>query len=168
MRIILTFAGLAALAACAPTSQDPAGLPLARAELAPGAAVAAAGEARIPVTVVAARDGSVATPVSASCVAEGSSFTASFSAPAELAVPSFGSASQPVRIVCEAGGLRGVRVAQPMLRSQNGIGGWPAVGVGVGTGGGSYVSVGGFWNGGWGGGPDTVSVRYPAVEIVLE
>ena len=151
--------------ACAPTTPpETAALPLVRAELAPGAATGAAGEARIPVRAVS-RSGA---QVAAACVAEGSGFRAAFTAPAEVAVPSFGSASGPVTVRCSADGASGARMAQPVARRTNGLAGWPAVGIGIGSGGGSYVSVGGFWDGGWGSGPQAYGVSYPAVEVVLE
>jgi hypothetical protein len=157
-------AALLGLAACAPTTPDTPALPLVRADVAPEAAATAAGEARIPVRAISRSGSSVA----AECTAEGAGFNASFTAPAEVAVPSFGAASAPVTIRCAADGARGARLAQPIARRENGIGGWPAVGVGVSSGGGSYVSLGGFWNGGWGGGPQTYGVSYPAVDVPLE
>ncbi len=156
-----------ALAGCAEQGRAPdagaPGLPLARATPAAGADSAATGEARLTVRpTVAGRD------APADCTASGPGFSAAFAAPAVLAVPTYGSASGQVRIDCASGGLRGARIAEPQARPANGIAGWPAVGVGVSSGGDSYVSVGGFWNGGWGTGPETWSVRYPDVEVPLE
>ncbi len=157
-------AALLGLAACAPVAPETAPAPLVRAEVAPEAAAGAAGEARIPVRAISRSGASVA----AACTAEGAGFSAAFTAPAELAVPSFGPASGPVTVRCAAGDERGARLAQPIARRANGIAGWPAVGVGIGSGGGSYVSVGGFWNGGWGTGPQTYAVSYPAIDVALE
>lgn len=157
-------ATLLGLVACAPAAPEAPPAPLVRAEIAPDAALSAAGEARIPVRAVS-RSGA---PVAADCVAEGAGFRAAFAAPADVAVPSFGSASGPVTVRCAADGLSGARVAQPVVRRTNGVAGWPAVGVGVSSGGGSYVSVGGFWGGGWGSGPQAFAVSYPAVEVALE
>ena len=106
--------------------------------------------------------------VAADCEAVGAGFRAAFTAPAEVAVPSFGAASGPVTVRCAADGGSGARVAQPIARRSNGLAGWPAVGIGVSSGGGSYVSVGGFWGGGWGSGSQTYAVSYPAVEVVLD
>jgi hypothetical protein len=153
--------------ACAPTEPAAPPAPLVRAELAPDVATAAAGEARIAVRAVTAASGRTAS-VAADCTAEGSGFRAAFTAPAEVAVPTFGQASPPVTVRCASGGLRGAALAQPATRRANGLAGWPAVGVGVSSGGGSYVSVGGFWGGGWGTGPQTYAVQYPAVEVVLQ
>lgn len=152
-----------ALGACA-QPQPGADLPLARAAIEPDAPAAPTGEARIPVTAVTDAGASVA----AACVATGEGFRAEFTAPASVAVPSFGRESSAVRVDCASAGLRGSRVAMPTARPINGLGGWPAVGVGVSSGGGSYVSLGGFWNAGWGNtGPETYEVRYPAVEVAL-
>jgi hypothetical protein len=161
-------AGALGLAACTPTPpQSSAPAPLVRADLASGAAVGAGGEARIGVRAVT-RSGADLTPTVADCVAEGQGFSAAFAAPAELAVPTFGAASAPVTVRCATGGLSGAVLTQPVAQRQNGLAGWPAVGVGLSTGGGSYVSVGGFWNGGWGSGPQAYAVRYSDVEVVLD
>ncbi len=156
-----------ALAACAQPAAQSADLPLARAALSPDVAASASGEARIPVRAVTAASAGTE-GVAADCVAEGSGFRAAFTAPAEVAVPTFGPASAAVTVRCASGDLRGARLAQPIARRANGLAGWPAVGVGVSSGGGSYVSVGGFWGGGWGAGPQTYAVLYPDVEVVLD
>ena len=156
-----------ALAACAQPAAETADLPLARAAVAPEVATSASGEARIPVRAVTlASAGTQA--IAADCVAEGRGFRAAFTAPAEVAVPTFGPASLPVTLRCVAGDLSGALLAQPETRRANGLAGWPAIGVGVSSGGGSSVSVGGFWKGGWGTGPQTYAVRYPVVEVVLD
>lgn len=153
-----------ALGACAQTQTAGGGAaPLARAQMTPELTQAATGEARIPVRATLARGGNA----SANCRAEGAGFRADFTAPAELLVPTFGPASGQVRVECAAGGRRGVRVAEPTTRRTNGIAGFPAVSVGVSSGGGSYVSLGGFWSGGFGTGPGTYEVRYPAVDVPL-
>lgn len=159
---------VAAFAASACATAAPSGppAPLVRAEVSPDVAAAAAGEARVTVrTVTAASAGAEAI---ADCVAVGEGFRADFTSPAEVAVPAFGSASTPVTVRCAAGDLRGAAVTEPSARRTNGLAGWPAIGVGFGSGGGSYVSVGGFWEGGWGTGPQSVAVRYPDVEVVLQ
>jgi hypothetical protein len=151
-------------AACAGTGAGPGAspAPLVRATLAPEAAAGAAGETRFAVT--ATRDG-VATP--ADCAVEGRGFRAEFRAPAEVAVPSFGAASAPVRVACAAGGRAGAVLAQPATRRIGGGGVFPAVGVGVSSGGDFGVSLGGFV-GGWGPpGPGAVAARYPDVAVAL-
>lgn len=162
-----SFAVLAGLVACAPAATTPPA-PLVRASVAPEVAANAAGEARIPVSAVARSATGALDPVAASCTAEGQGFDAAFTAPAELAIPAFGPTSGEVTIRCADGARTGLAVARPETRRDNGLAGWPAVGVGVSSGGGSYVSVGGFWNGGWGTGPQTVSVRYPAVTVAID
>lgn len=154
-----------ALGACTQTQQTGSGgaLPLARAQMTPELTRAATGEARIPVRATLAGGGDA----SANCRAQGAGFEADFTAPAELLVPTFGPASGQVGVECAAGGRRGVRVAEPTTRRTNGIAGFPAVSVGVSSGGGSYVSLGGFWSGGFGTGPGTYEVRYPAVDVPL-
>jgi hypothetical protein len=130
----------------------------------PALTQAATGETGVAVRAVSAQGVSVP----ADCRLRGQGFEAAFAAPAEVRVPTFGPASAGVRVECAAGGLRGARVAQPTTRRANGIAGWPAVSVGVGSEGGGFVSLGGFWNGGWGTGPGTYAVRYPAVDVPLE
>jgi hypothetical protein len=153
-----------ALGACAegpPQAQPP---PLVRAELAPGAAGAASGEARL--TVRATRGG---LPIAARCEAVGEGFAARFDAPADVAVPSFGAESRPVQVACEADGRRGARLAQPAIRPAGPGGGFaPVIGVGVSTGGDAGVSLGGWWGGGGWGGPRPYAVRYPDVEVALD
>jgi hypothetical protein len=140
-RTILPAALALTLAACAGTGAGPGAspAPLVRATLAPEAAAGAAGETRFAVT--ATRDG-VATP--ADCAVEGRGFRAEFRAPAEVAV-----------------------LAQPATRRIGGGGVFPAVGVGVSSGGDFGVSLGGFV-GGWGPpGPGAVAARYPDVAVAL-
>lgn len=94
--------------------------------------------------------------------------TARFTAPATVAVPDLGSATPAVRVSCASGGLSGSAEAQPAMRvADSGMSGWPAIGVSVGTGrGATGVSLGGFWNGGWGG--DTwTKVVYPDLLVTL-
>jgi hypothetical protein len=153
----------ASLAACAPTPPPAPTLPLARAQLAPGAAVGARGEARFAVKATRGGQG-----VAAQCRAEGQGFTAAFAAPAELAVPVFGPASAPIRVTCAAGGRSASVTAQPALRESGGIGGYPAVGIGVSSGGNVGVSLGGWW-GNWGSDTNaTYTVRYPDLAISLD
>lgn len=146
-------------AACAPVATGP-GLALATAETEPAAMVGVTGEARFD--VAATRDG---VGVPAACTAEGRGFRAAFTAPATVAVPSFGPASGEVRVVCAHDGARGGRVLAPTLQSAGGYGAVvPAIGVGIGTGSGAGVSLGGYW-GTWG--TQRRDVRYPDVGIAL-
>lgn len=156
---------LAALAvvACAPTPPPAPDLPLARAQLAPGAAVGARGETRFIVRATRGGQG-----VAARCRAEGQGFAAAFISPVELAVPAFGQASAPIRVTCAADGRSASVTAEPTLRQTGGIGGYPAVGIGVSSGGDVGVSLGGWW-GTWGSGAGTAyRVRYPDLAISLD
>lgn len=160
---VLALAALAAAAGCTPKPPPAPALPLARAQLAPGAAVGARGETRFAVRATRGGQG-----VAAQCRAEGQGFTAAFAAPAELAVPAFGQASAPVRVTCAAGGRSATVTAQPSLRESGGIAGYPAVGIGVSSGGDVGVSLGGWW-GNWGSDANaTYTVRYPDVSISLD
>ena len=95
--------------------------------------------------------------------------TASFTAPATVSVPDLGPQTPVLRISCSDGARRGVADVQAALRSTNGgLAGWPAIGVSVGTGGYSGVSVGGFWGGGWGtSGPNVQQAVYPDAQVMM-
>ncbi|MBP7241875.1 hypothetical protein [Amaricoccus sp.] len=169
MRPIIIIAAALGAAACAPVEPAGPALPLVPAAVEPGAAVGVTGEARFDVT--ATRGGA---SVPAACTAEGAGFRADFTAPATLAVPSYGAASQPVRIACTADGRQGARVVVPAFRAYGGIGGvYPAIGIGIGTGGGdgwsgsgAGVSIGGIWSPGTNG--PVAAVRYPDIAIPIE
>lgn len=153
-----------ALAACAPAPPQAPPLPLVRASLGPGQAVAAQGETRFAVRAL--RDGR---SVPAACQAEGQGFGAAFTAPAELAVPAFGAASAPIRVVCKADGRSGTRTAHPGLRQTGGAAGvYPTVGIGVSTGGDVGVSLGGWWGGLGSQRTQFYAVRYPDLAIDLD
>ena len=74
------------------------------------------------------------------CVAEAPWFRAEFASPARVLVPDFGTQAPPVTVTCRSGTASGSAVAQPQAAWSGGLGGWPAVGVSVGTGG--YSGVG--------------------------
>lgn len=163
MRSAVLLAALA-LTACAPAQPQVPPLPLVRASLAPGQAIAAQGETRFAVRAL--REG---LPVPAACQAQGQGFAAEFAAPAELAVPAFGAASAPIRVVCRAEGRSGTRTAHPGLRQTGGAAGvYPTVGIGVSTGGDVGVSLGGWWGGSGSQGTQFYAVRYPDLAIDLD
>lgn len=162
--LLAALAPAVALAACAPSQPQVPPLPLVRADLAPGQAVAAQGETRFAVRAL--RDGQ---SVPAACQAEGQGFGAGFTAPAQLAVPAFGAASAPIRIVCKAEGRSGTRTAHPGLRQTGGAAGvYPTVGIGVSTGGDVGVSLGGWWGGLESQRTQVYAVRYPDLAIDLD
>lgn len=162
--LLAALAPAVALAACAPSQPQAPPLPLVRADLAPGQAVAAQGETRFAVRAL--RDGQ---SVPAACQAEGQGFGAGFTAPAQLAVPAFGAASAPIRIVCKAEGRSGTRTAHPGLRQTGGAAGvYPTVGIGVSTGGDVGVSLGGWWGGFGAQRTQVYAVRYPDLAIDLD
>jgi hypothetical protein len=104
----------------------------------------------------------------AACVAESPYFTASFTTPARLLIPDYGSAAPVVTVNCRAGNAAGSLSAQPGQAWSGGLGGWPAIGVSVGTGSGGGAGVGCGWYGGGvgvssGGGPG----RYPGLRVPL-
>jgi hypothetical protein len=156
------------LAGCVPPTPAPPGAAMTRAEPRPGVTPPlASGEAQLVVRAVPA-----GVPreelVGASCRAESPYFTASFTAPAVVLLPDYGSAQPPVTVTCRSGTTSGTAVAQPEAVWQRGMGGWPAVGVSVGTGDVSGVGVGLGW---YGGGVGTQSgrpvVRYPELRVPL-
>jgi hypothetical protein len=104
----------------------------------------------------------------AQCVAESPWFRSEFASPARVLVPDYGTQSPPVTVTCRSGTATGSAVAQPQAAWSGGLGGWPAVGVSVGTGDSSGVGVGFGW---WGGGVGTYGgapvVRYPELRVVV-
>lgn len=89
----------------------------------------------------------------ATCALESAYFTGSFRTPARLVVPDLGPQSPVLSFACAAGPLRGTEAVRASLRGTSGLGGWPAVGISVGTGYRSDVgiSVGTLWGGhAWG------------------
>lgn len=113
-------------------------------------------------------EGGVARDVAARCELTGPYSAARFTSPAVVSLPDLGSATPPVTVRCELDGRAGTAVSQPSVAvSQTGMSGWPAIGISVGTGGGGTgVSLGGFWNGGAGDGRWT-RVVYPELLIAL-
>jgi hypothetical protein len=106
----------------------------------------------------------------ATCTATSPYFSASFTPPARLLLPDYGAASPSVTVSCRAGSATGSALVAPEAVWSGGVGGWPAVGISVGTGNRSGVGVGLGWWGGAGAGASTgVPVtRYPAVRIPLQ
>ena len=79
------------------------------------------------------------------CVADSPYFRAEFASPARILLPDFGAAAPAVTVTCRSGTASGTAVAAPQAAWQGGLGGWPAVGVSVGTGDDSGVGVGFGW-----------------------
>lgn len=161
---------LTGLAACAAggTGSD-ASLPAVRPGPVKGATLPPAqGEAEIVVRAVQA-----SAPgqdiAGASCTATSPYFAATFAPPARLLVPDLGAAAPTVTVTCEAGSARGSALVAPQAAWSGGAGGWPAVGISVGTGNRSGVGVGlGWWGGGVGATAGVPVTRYPAVRIPLQ
>jgi hypothetical protein len=156
------------LTACTSPAGPPAGTALVRAEPRPSAAPPLArGETQLLVRAVSASAPGQEV-AGAACRAESAYFTAAFVAPAAIRLPDYGSASPPVTVRCRAGGGSGIAVARPEAVWQRGLGGFPAVGVSVGTGGMSGVGVGVGWVGG-GAGVSTGEpvIRYPDLRVPL-
>lgn len=168
IRAGLVFAAVAvALTGCTPPPDAGLPLPEPAMRMTPRDGVtwpAARGEASMVVRTVA---GGVEVP-GAECRAESNLFQAGFRTPARLLLPDFGEASPSLRIACRDGAASGVVEARPRIGwAQDAYGGWPAVGVSVGTGGYGGVGVGMSWYGGGGGAGAVPAVRYPDVEVVL-
>ena len=168
MRRLLLLGLLTGLAACAAGSGSDASLPPIRPGPVKGASLPPAqGEAEIVVRAVSpnAPGREIA---GATCTATSPYFTASFTAPARLLVPDFGAAAPTVTVTCAAGSAKGSALVAPEAVWSGGVGGWPAVGISVGTGNMSGVGVGvGWWGGGTGVSSGAPVTRYPAVRIPL-
>ena len=165
----LAFGVALLVAGCAANGPMPASVATIRAE--PRASVQpplARGEARLVVRAVPA-----ATPsqeiAGATCRAESPYFTASFAAPAVLLFPDYGSQAPTVGVTCRAGTAEGTAVAAPEMVWNRGMGGWPAVGISVGTGDLSGVGVGlGWYGGGAGVSSGEPAVRYRDLLVPLQ
>jgi hypothetical protein len=155
------------LAGCA--SAAPPGAAVVRVAPRPGVeAPPARGETQLVVRAVSA-----AAPgqevAGASCEAVSPYFAARFTPPARVLLPDYGSRAPEVTVTCRAGELSGAAAAAPQLAWSGGMGGWPAVGVSVGTGDISGVGVGfGWWGGGVGGSYGEPVVRYPALRVPMQ
>jgi hypothetical protein len=156
------------VAGCATPGPTPTGVAGVRATPRAVADVPLArGEARIAVRTVSA-----AAPaeqiVGASCRAESRFFTADFASPAVVLFPDYGTSAPPVSVTCHAGSRSGTAVSAPEAVWSRGGGGWPAVGVSVGTGNVSGVGVGLGWYGGNAGvAAGEPVVRYPDLTVPL-
>ena len=93
--------------------------------------------------------------------------TASFTAPATVSVPDLGAQTPVARVRCVSGGQSGVVDARAELRQLGGYGPWPAIGVSVGTGGYSGVSIGGLWSGGGNASANALRAVYPDVQVMM-
>lgn len=168
--LLAAAAAVALLAGCAAQSPT-ATAPLVTSQVRPKAAIPPAwGVTQLGVRAALA---STLQEVAADCSLESPYSTARFTTPARVSVPDLGPETPVLRIACSDGTHRGTAQAQATLRSTNGgLGGWPAVGVSVGTGGGyggTGVSLGGFWGGGWGtSGPSVQQAVYPDVQVLLQ
>jgi hypothetical protein len=160
-RAMIGVAALLALGACQQRAADSAGWPQVAAT--PVAAFGPPnGRAALPVRAVV-REGEVARAVPAVCRVAAERFDAEFASPAVVAVPTWDRQSSPVQVACEAEGRRGAAVARPVVQRTDGLMGLPALGMGVTSGGDSFVTLGGWWNRGQ---PPTVF--YPSVDVVLQ
>ena len=164
MRHWIIMAGLVA-AGCTPTPPTP-GVPSVAVTPRPGvAAPPAQGETALVVRAVSATD-PAREIAGAACEADSQYSAASFTAPARVLVPDFGAASPVVTVTCRADGAAGSLAAQPTTAWSRGMGGWPAVGISVGTG--NNVGVGFGWYGGAvGTGTPGAGAIYPELRVPL-
>jgi hypothetical protein len=156
-----------AAACAAPGPVDP-GVPSVRAEPRPGVTTPLArGETSLVVRAVPA--GPTGQEVQgAACLAETGYFTAEFVSPARILMPDLGEAAPVVSVACRAGDTSGSAEALPERAWSGGLGGWPAVGISVGTGDAAGVGVGLGWQGGSVGGTGGVPVvRYRELRVPL-
>ena len=83
--------------------------------------------------------------------------------------PDYGSQAPTVSVTCRAGNLSGTAISVPEAVWSRGVGGWPAVGISVGTGSNNGVGVGlGWYGGGVGVSTGEPVVRYPDVRVPLQ
>ena len=83
-------------------------------------------------------------------------------------MPDFGEAAPVVTVTCRSGATCGTAAAPPERAWSGGIGGWPAIGISVGTGDAEGVGVGlGWYGGGVGGSSGTPVVRYRELRVPL-
>lgn len=170
----LAMAGLAVLmAGCVvPAPSTPPGATVVRAEPRPGVtAPVARGE-----TSLIVRAGPASAPgqemTGVACRAETPYSTVSFTTPAQILMPDLGAAAPSVTVRCSAktatGPVSGTAVAMPEAPWSNGLGGWPAVGISVGTGSAQGVGVGVGWAGGsTGAASGTPAIRYRDLRVPL-
>jgi hypothetical protein len=150
----------------APAGPAPEGVASVRAEPRPGvAAPAARGETALLVRAVPAGAGGQELR-GAACRAESAYFTADFQSPAQVLMPDFGEAAPVVTVTCRSGAASGTAAAAPERAWSGGLGGWPAVGISVGTGDVEGVGVGlGWYGGSVGGTSGTPVVRYRELRV---
>lgn len=160
--------GLLSIAGCAApgggASVSPGVVP---AEITAGADLPPAqGETRTVVRTFSETGGQSREVSGATCTAVTPYSRATFAAPARIGLPDLGAQSPAVRVTCAQGALAGTIDVLPARRpAQGGLGGWPAVGLSVNSGGGVSVGVGGWWNAGrTAASPRTV---YPEIRVLL-
>ena len=167
-RTLVAVAGVAGcVAGCVAPGAAPPGVDTVRAERRAGVvAPLASGETQLVVRTVGAAGQELP---GAACVAESAYFRAEFASPARILLPDYGAEAPAVTVTCRSGTAEGGAVAAPQAAWQGGLGGWPAVGMSVGTGTNSGVGVGfGWWGGGGVGAAGGVPVvRYPELRIVV-
>lgn len=157
-----------ALCACAVSQpQLPADAETVRAAARPGAELAAArGETDLIVRSFRAAD--AAQLAGASCRVETPNVTAEVTSPARVLMPYYGENTPAATVTCELAGMTGRTEALAETGWSRGAGGWPAVGVSVGTGGyNDGVGVGlGWYGGSYNAGEP--SYRYAPADVYLQ
>jgi hypothetical protein len=167
MRVMQGLAGLV-LAGCAVNSVAPPGVTTVAAVARSGvAAPLAQGETQLVVRTVPAGDARQELR-GVACRAETAWFTADFATPARLLMPDYGAQAPVVVVNCRSGELAGQGAASPQAAWSGGLGGWPAVGISVGTGSAEGVGVGMGWYGAGVGASTGVPVtRYPELRVEM-
>lgn len=165
----LVWGAVIGIAGCVAPGVAPPGVETVRAEPKDGvAAPAARGETQLVVRAVPA--GTQGQELrGALCVADAPWFRAEFTSPARLLLPDYGAAAPVVTVTCRSGTASGTAAASPEAAWSGGLGGWPAIGMSVGTGNAAGVGVGlGWYGGGVGTAGGVPVVRYPELRVVLE
>lgn len=101
----------------------------------------------------------------AECLVDGTWFTAKATSPAQVLMPAYGANSSNISVTCDSKNLSGSVAVAPQSALSGGMGGWPALGVSVNSGGGVGVGMG--WYGG-SAGAGAPEVRYPEARVVLQ
>ena len=164
----LALAAVIGVAGCAVPGSSPPGVDTVRADRrADVPAPLARGETQLVVRAVPA--GAAGQELTGSaCVASSAYFRAEFASPARILVPDFGAESPPIEVTCRSGTASGTAISSPEAAWQGGLGGWPAIGMSVGTGTNSGVGLGvGWYGGGMGASGGVPVVRYPEVRVVV-
>jgi hypothetical protein len=105
----------------------------------------------------------------AACEADSPWFKAEFASPGRVLMPDYGAEAPVVAVTCRSGKAVGTGQAQPEPAWSGGLGGWPAIGISVGTGNAAGAGIGlGWYGGGVGTAGGVPVVKYPELRVVVQ